>query len=55
MKFHYGAATPNIDKAVKLLKTFKTTAEATFKNVERSTAKPSYKKPEDTDIKFKKT
>ncbi len=29
MKCYCGAATPNMDKAVKLLKTFETTAEAT--------------------------
>ncbi len=31
-KFYCGAANPNMDKAVKLLKTFETTAEATYKN-----------------------
>jgi hypothetical protein len=41
MKYHYGAANPNIDKAVKLSKTYKTTAEAILKNVERSTSRPN--------------
>jgi hypothetical protein len=41
MKYHYGAANPNIDKAVKLSKTYKTTAEAILKNVEISTSRPN--------------
>ena len=55
MKPYCGAANPNMDKAVKLLKTFETTAEATYKNAQKSTAKPPYKKPEnrDRDTKFK--
>jgi len=33
-----------MDKAFKLLKTFETTAEVTYKNAKKSTAKPPYKK-----------
>ncbi len=39
-----GAANPNMDKAVKLLKTFETNVEATYKNAKKSTAKPPYKR-----------
>jgi len=55
MKCYCGAANLNMDKAVKLLKTFETTAEATYKNAKKSTAKPPYKRPEDRDrdTKFK--
>jgi hypothetical protein len=55
MKCYCGAANQNMDKAVKLLKTFETTAEATYKNAKKSTAKPPYKRPEDRDrdTKFK--
>jgi hypothetical protein len=53
MKCYCGAANPNMDKAVKLLKTFETTKEATYKNAKKSTAKLSYKRPEDRDTKFK--
>jgi len=53
MKCYCGAANPNMDKVVKLLKTFETTAEATYKNAKKSTAKPPYKRPEDRDTKFK--
>ena len=53
MKCYCGAANPNMDKAVKLLKTFETTKEATYKNAKKSTAKLPYKRPEDRDTKFK--
>lgn len=55
MKHYCGAANPNIYKAVKLLKTYEITAEATYKNAKKSTAKAPYKKPEDRerDVKLK--
>ena len=43
MKCFCGAANPNIDKAVNLLRSYETTSEAKYKNAKKSTAKPPYK------------